>query len=33
VTVKAELGDLTVVFTAEQIAARVGELARRISDD
>ncbi|MGA9209705.1 MAG: phosphoribosyltransferase family protein [Terriglobales bacterium] len=30
---KAELGDLTVVFTAEQIAARVRELARQISDD
>jgi len=31
--VKAELGDLTVVYTAEQIAVRVRELARRISDD
>jgi len=30
---KAELGDLQVVYTAEQIAARVRELARRISDD
>lgn len=30
---KAELSDLKVVFTAEQIAARVRELARRISDD
>lgn len=32
-TLKAELGDLQVVYTAEQIAARVRELARRISDD
>lgn len=30
---KGELGDLKVVFTAEQIAARVRELADRISDD
>ena len=32
-TVKSELGDLKVVYTAEQIAARVRELARKISDD
>ena len=30
---KADLGDLKVVFTAEEIAGRVRELARRISDD
>ena len=30
---KSELGDLKVVYTAEQIAARVRELARKISDD
>lgn len=30
---KEELGDLKVVFTAEQIAARVRELAGRISED
>ena len=29
----AELGDLTVVFTAEQIADRIRELARSISHD
>ena len=30
---KPELGDLKLVYTAEQIAVRVRELARRISDD
>ena len=30
---KAELGDLQVVYTAEQIATRVRELARKISED
>jgi hypoxanthine phosphoribosyltransferase len=33
VTVKLELGDLKVIYTAEQIAARVRELARKISED
>jgi len=32
-TVKADLGDLKVIFTAEEIAGRVRELARRISED
>ena len=32
-SLNSELGDLKVVFTAEQIAARVRELAHRISDD
>jgi len=31
--VHGDLGDLKVVFTAEQIAARVRELAHRISED